>query len=114
MSNKEWIKPAISGAAVGAIALGVIGFNWIGWMTASKAGVMASEQSRAAVTEALLPLCVSQAKSAANFDDALAELKVVTSYQREEFVANQGWATLPGAEHANRNVARACGDTLAG
>ena len=63
MEAPTWLKPAILGGVVGAIATIVVGFNQAGWMLGSSAEKMAQERSAAAVTEALVPVCIGQSKA---------------------------------------------------
>lgn len=102
-----WTKPALTGAAVGAVALAIVGFSWAGWVTASAAKDMAGKASNAAVAQALLPYCVEQAGTAENAV-ALEGLKAATSYSRKGMVEKAGWATPLGAEKPNGDLAQAC------
>jgi alpha/beta superfamily hydrolase len=63
MQNLTWLKPAIIGAVAGGILTALVGFNYGGWVSGSSAERMASQQATAAVTAALLPVCVSQSKA---------------------------------------------------
>ena len=36
MQSPEWLKPALYGAACGAIALATVGFSWGGWVTGGR------------------------------------------------------------------------------
>ncbi len=42
----------------------------------------------------------------------LAALKKEDSWKRGAFVTKQGWATMPGAEKPNSDVATACANEL--
>src|SRR5687767_4662112 len=46
MQTPEWLKPAVYGAACGAIGLAVVGFSWGGWVTGGTARTMAAEQAK--------------------------------------------------------------------
>lgn len=106
---KQGIKPGIWGAIVGAAALAIIGFNWGGWVTSSAA----TELTRAAVLERLVPICVGQFNEDADKAVKLAALKKADSWKQGEYVAKQGWATMPGAKEANSRVADICADAIA-
>lgn len=114
MDAPEWTKPALLGAAVGAIGLAVVGFTWGGWMTAGQAATMASDQSRVDVVAALMPICVQQAGQDPQHLVMVEALKGAPSYQRTDMVTKAGWATMPGSSDTNRRVAAACADKLAG
>ena len=108
MKTPEWTKPAIYGAAVGAIALAIVGFGWGGWLTGSKAERLAADHARAQVVAALVPICVEQSRADPEQAGRLAEMKAASSYGRSEVVMKSGWATMPGTTTANRQVATAC------
>jgi len=105
--------PFLWGAAVGAIALAIIGFNWGGWVTGNTAERLASGRADAAVVSALTPICVAQFQ---NGDDAaakLAALKEIKSWEQGDYVGKSGWATMPGSTaEPNREVATACAEQL--
>jgi len=113
MEAPTWLRPAILGGIVGAIATVFVGFNQGGWMLGGSADRMAEQRSVAAVTQALIPVCIGQSKAD---PEAAAKLKqfcaLETSYQRHEFVMKSGWATMPAAESPNSDLADACADAL--
>lgn len=113
MQTPTWLKPAIVGGLVGAVATIFVGFNQAGWMLGSSAEKMAQQRSAAAVTEALVPVCIGQASADPAVAMKLAELKALTSsYQQREFVMNSGWATMPASEAPNGDLAAACAEVL--
>jgi len=100
------LKPGLTCAAVGAVALAIVGFTWGGWVTGGSAEDMASKASNAAVATALPPYCVVNAGAA---DAAgLAELKAASTYSRKGLVEKAGWATPLGADKPNSELAQAC------
>jgi hypothetical protein len=113
MKISKSLKPAVLGAAAGAIALAIVGFSWGGWMTAGTANQMAAEQARADVVAALVPICVEQSKADPLAAQTLAQMKDVNTYQRNDLLLATGWATMPGATEPDRYVAKACMDELA-
>jgi hypothetical protein len=113
MQKLEWIKPAIIGAIVGATATIVVGFTQSGWVLGSTAERMAKQQSEAAVTAALVPVCIAQSRSDPNSMVKVAQLGALTSsYERRDFVMKAGWATAPATEHPNGILAAACAEGL--
>jgi hypothetical protein len=89
----------------------IVGFGWGGWATAGKANQLAMERADTAVTAALLPICLAHHKVDAKAQDG--QLKAITSsYEQTEFVMKAGWATFPGKEEPNRDVAQACAAAL--
>ena len=103
----------LQGAAVGAIATMVVGFNWGGWTLGSTVDKIAKERSDSAVVAALVPICVENFRQAANVTTNLSDLnKIRYDWDRSTFVEKGGWATMPGASSADAAVARACAEIL--
>ena len=113
MKTPEWLKPALQGAAAGAIALAIVGFSWGGWVTGGTAKQMASDQARLEVVAALVPICLEQSKQDPQVVVTLGELKDASSYQRSDMLMKAGWATMPGSSDPNRQVAIGCMEKLA-
>jgi dienelactone hydrolase len=108
-----WVKPGVWGAVIGSILTMIVGFSWGGWTTSSTANQVAITRSDVAVTAALVPICLAQEKTDATKGTKLGELKTITSsYEQTEFVMKAGWATFPGKEGPNRDVAEACASAL--
>lgn len=113
MSKFDWVKPGVIGAVVGAAGLAIVGFTWGGWVTGSTAEELASERGKLAMVDALVPFCV--ARSGADDPEAtqtLADLKDARAYQRAEILMKAGWATPPGGDTADRDLAKACATKL--
>ena len=106
--KKEGIKPLVGGIAIGAIALLIVIF-WTGWVvTSNKAESQGEQMAAEAVVEALAPICVEQFAQDPNKAERLEALKEKSSYQRDDYVREIGWATMPAAESPVRGVADAC------
>jgi len=91
----------------------IVGFNWGGWTTSSTATHVAIQRADAAVTTALVPICLAQEKVDVTKGKRLGELKALTtSYDQTDFVMKAGWATFPGTADPNRDVAEACASAL--
>jgi len=113
MQLPEWTKPALYGAATGAVALAVIGFTWGGWVTGGSAQDLASKQSATDLATALTPYCVQRSRTDSNSVAVLAELSTASSYARRGIIEKAGWATPLGAETPNKDLAQACALALA-
>jgi predicted dienelactone hydrolase len=108
-----WIKPSVWGAVVGSVVTMMIGFSYGGWTTSGTAARLAQQQADAAVTSALVPLCIAQSKADRAALKKMADLKALTSsYDQRDFVTKTGWATVPGTPEPNREVAEACAAAL--
>jgi hypothetical protein len=111
--SRAALKPGIWGAVIGSILTMIVGFNWGGWTTSSTAGQVAMKQADAAVTAALVPICLAGEKADRARVEKLGELTALTSsYDQTEFMMKTGWATFPGQADPNRAVAEACASAL--
>jgi hypothetical protein len=111
--TKATVKPALWGAAAGAIALAIVGFNWGGWVTGGTAETLAKNSAATAVVAALAPICVEKFRQAADATANLAEMKKATyAWDQSKFVEKGGWATMPGSAEPNSAVAKACAESL--
>lgn len=109
-----WIKPGIIGGIIGAVALAIVGFSAGYVVTNSTAQEMAENAEEKAVLAALTPICVEQFKqlSATARSTQLSALESESSWGRGNYVEESGWATFPGMEEPNDDVADACADEL--
>lgn len=107
-------KPVLWGAAGGAIALAIVGFQWGGWVTGGKAEMEATQRASNAVVVALAPVCVERFQRNAEVTANLAALRKVDSWSQGDFVEKGGWATLPGSNTPAQvsAVAKACASLL--
>ncbi len=107
------LMSGLFGAAVGSLATAAIGFGLGGWYTTGAADYLARQQSTAAVTEALVPVCLAQSKLDPDYAAKVAKMThMITGYERRDYVIKAGWATASAAEGPNRDVAAACADVL--
>ena len=106
---KEMTKPLfIWGIVIGAIALLIVIF-WTGWVvTSSSAEAEGEQMAKEAVLENLAPICVEQYLQDPNKVERFEELKAKSSYQRDDYVEESGWATMPGSESSVRGLADKC------
>jgi hypothetical protein len=110
--DTTWIKPGAWGVAVGSVLTMMVGFSWGGWTTSGTADRLATERSTAAVTAALVPVCLEKSKADPGVVTKVVALKALTSsYEQRDAVAKDGWATV-GAGEANSSVAEACATEL--
>jgi dienelactone hydrolase len=112
-AQRAWLKPGVWGAVIGSVLTMIVGFSWGGWTTSSTANQGAMKQADAAVTAALVPICLAGEKADVARAKKLGELKAITSsWEQTEFVMKTGWATFPGTPDPNRAVAEACASAL--
>jgi len=116
MKTPEWLKPGIYGAVIGAVFVGVVGFSWGGWVTGGTANDRAMAMSRDDVVASMVPVCLDMARSDPSRADKLATIRATSTYlipvmladQRRDALMETGWATMPGTDGPNRDLAQAC------
>jgi hypothetical protein len=112
MNKYPSVKPALWGAAAGAVAISVIGFSQFGWMLGSTADRMAADRAESAVVSVLAPICVEKFQLQADSAAKLIEFKKAASWDQRSLIEKGGWATIPGTEKINSAVANACAEKL--
>ena len=116
MKTPEWLKPGIYGAVIGAVFVGVVGFSWGGWVTGGTANDRAMAMSRDDVVASMVPVCLDMARSDPSRADKLATIRATSTYlipvmladQRRDALMETGWATMPGTDGPNLDLATAC------
>ncbi|SMX43988.1 hypothetical protein [Maliponia aquimaris] len=108
MNIPEWLKPGIYGALVGAAFVGIAGFSWGGWVTGGTAHDQAVAMSRQDVVTAMVPVCLDMARVDPGRVAALKSIRDAQSYKRRDALMATGWATMPGSDAPNRDIAQAC------
>ncbi|WP_299356959.1 hypothetical protein [uncultured Shimia sp.] len=108
MNTPEWLKPGIYGALVGAAFVGIVGFSWGGWVTGGTSNDRAMAMSRDNVVASMVPVCLDMAQSDPARADKLATIRAASTYQRRDALMTSGWATMPGTEVPDREIAQAC------
>jgi hypothetical protein len=63
MKGSAWLRPAVIGGMLGGMATMAVGFGEGGWLLGSSAERLADYRSAAAVTEALVSVCISQSRA---------------------------------------------------
>ena len=110
--NGEKIKIVLWSAIGGAIITMIIGFAWGGWVTGGTAQTTAEEMAEAAVVDRLVPICVAQFNQDPEKDKKLGESKEKSSWERDKYVKDQGWATMPFEKESDREVAEKCAEKI--
>src|SRR5262249_12431520 len=108
----ESLTRLLQGAFAGFLATVVIGFSWGGWTLGKTATKMAEQSANNAVVSVLAPLCVDKFQHGPAATATLDELKTIDSWKQGTFIVKGGWATFPGMEAPNNNVAEACAKML--
>jgi hypothetical protein len=100
----------LQGAAAGAIATMIIGFNWGGWMLGSTGKKLAADETRSAIISIATPVCAEQFVNKAN-DEKWAEYQKVDTWRRDTYIKEAGFATVAGVGADNSTssgIADAC------
>ncbi len=112
MTFPEWTMPSVYSAVGGAIVVSILGFTWGGWTTAGTAEEMAQTHAEAEVTLAMVPVCLNASAADPERAAKLLTLKDVSTFNRTKALMATGWATPPGSDTPNRNLAAACAEGL--
>jgi len=115
--KREGLKTHLIAVGIGVAAALALTFNWfdfgMGAMLASTAKKMAAKQVNAEIVALYTPQCVRHFEAQTNMPSHWAALKkAVSNYDQQDFIEKAGFATPPGANEANDDVANACVDKL--
>jgi hypothetical protein len=102
----------LKGAAIGAVALAVIGFTWGGWVTGGTSRKDAATASHDAVVAALAPICAARFQAQAEAASKLTDLAKTSSWERGQVISKAGFATITGNSSVESDVASACAEML--
>jgi hypothetical protein len=107
----ESLKRLLQGAAVGAVATMIVGFNWGGWSLSSTADKMAKDQSDLAVVTALAPVCAAKFRALPDAAAKTVALSKVDSWKRADEFPKE-FVTLPGESYPSSALVNACSTLL--
>src|SRR4029450_6374548 len=108
----EALTRLAQGAAFGAVATRIIGFNWGGWVLGKTADKNATTLVNAALVQAYGPVCIERFQLQPHVDSKVLELTKVDTWRRDNYIKESGFATPPGSTSPNPAVAEACADAL--
>ena len=112
MTSPEWLKSSIYGALGGAVLTMVVGFSWGGWVTGGTAQSMAATEAKSALVAAMVPVCLQMAQTDPDRAEKLTTILEAATYQRRTKLMEAGWATMPGSDTPDRDLAQACVNSL--
>ena len=104
----EKIKTGVWGVIGGAIVTMIIGFGWGGWVLGNTSIVMGEEMAQTAVLDRLTPICVAQFNQDSQKDEKFKILEKKNMWEQDDYVIEQGWATMPFEKEADSGVANRC------
>lgn len=108
MTAPDWLKPGLGGAVIGAVTMAIVGFSWGGWVTGGTARDQAAKLSQENLTAAMVPVCLDLARSDPQRGAKIETMREATRYRQRDALMEAGWATVPGAEGPDRDIAQAC------
>ncbi|MFQ1702901.1 hypothetical protein ACJ5NV_20180 [Loktanella agnita] len=108
MNTPEWLKPGIYGTLIGAAFVGIVGFSWGGWVTDDTSNDRAMAMSHDKVVASMVPVCLDMARSDPSRADKLEAIRAASTFQRRDTLITAGWATMPGTDAPNQDIAQAC------
>lgn len=112
--KKESAGPLIGGFFIGGVVtlIAVFASGWA--VTSTSARETGQEMADQAVVDRLADIAMVEVKQDPAFQDKLEELQELQSWEQEDFVVEQGWATLPGQKEPNTEVAEELAERLTG
>jgi hypothetical protein len=110
--KKESAGPLIGGFFIGGVVtlIAVFASGWA--VTSTSAREMGQEMAEQAVVDRLADIAMVEVRQDPAFQEKLQEMKELQAWEQEDFVAEQGWATLPGKEEPNMEVAEELAERL--
>lgn len=104
----------VFGIALGSSALTLlVGFGLGGWVTGGTARQMAEQAAAASHDQLAAAVCAEQFLRAADAGQRLKKLQSLLWWERDDRIAADGWATMPGETAASAEVAEMCATSLA-
>lgn len=110
--NKEKLKTSVWGAILGAIITMIIGFGWGGWVLGGTAQTNADKMVSDALLDRLVPMCVAQFNKDEEKDKKLRMLTDKGYWERDKYIKEQGWATIPYEKEPDSWVAEKCAELI--
>ena len=110
--SKEKIKNSVWGAIIGATIAIIIGFGWGGWVLGSTSQKKADTMVADALIARLVPMCVAKYNADAKKEMKFRELTEKSYWERDAYVKEQGWATMPYEKEPDSIVAEVCAEQI--
>lgn len=105
-------QPFSLGALAGAVLVAWVGFDALGWKTASATESLAKRQAEIAVVGAYASICSAKFSSAKDLPERMAALQKVDQWSRGDVITKSGFATMLGEKEPHSGVSQACADLL--
>ena len=111
MRMPSTVKPALWGAAGGAIVWWVVLALGFGWTSAGTTLKLANALGEKAVVAALAPICAERFNAQSDVIAKRVTLNDTRSWQRRELFPKE-WVTLPGGSYPNSDLVDSCSDLI--
>lgn len=111
--KRSWSPPQIIWSAlIATVVWTAVGFSWFGsgfnWTTHG----IATRMSETAVMNSLATICAAQARTSPDAEASIKELTGLSAWKQGEFVEKADWASIPGIESGQREIAELCAAKL--
>lgn len=95
--------------AVGASALTMaVGFFGLGWVTGGTAEEMAEDARSSGHAELAAAICAENFRTTPAALEQYNEISDMSGFRQRQFIEDQPWALMPGAESVGRETAQLC------
>lgn len=108
MNDAHWVVPGLAGAVVGIAVAAVLGLTVGGLQTPGESARRTEAAVKAAVTAALVPVCLDRSDRDPSREARLALLRQASASTQRDLLMDTGWATIPGSPKADSDLAQAC------
>ena len=111
--NYEPTMKAMVWTAVGASALTMaVGFFGLGWVTGGTAEDMAEDARSSAHSELAAAICAENFRTTPAALEQYREISDMSGFRQRQFVEDQPWALVPGADSVGRETAQLCASMI--
>jgi len=111
MNMPQEVKPALWGAAGGAIVWWVVLAFGFGWTSAGTTEKLASGRAEKAVVAALAPVCAERFNAQPDVAAKRVTLNDTSSWQRRDLFPKE-WVTLPGGSYPSSDLVEVCSNLI--
>jgi hypothetical protein len=111
MNMPPQAKPALWGAAGGAIVWWVVLAFGFGWTSAGTSLKLADARAEKAVVAALGPICAEKFNAQSDVAAKRVALNDTSSWQRRDLFPKE-WVTLPGGSYPSSDLVEVCSDLI--
>ena len=111
MQVPSGLKPALWGAAGGAIVWWAVLAFGFGWTSAATTVKLANARAEKAVVAALAPVCAERFNAQPDVAAKRVKLNDTSSWQRRDLFPKE-WVTLPGGSYPSSDLVDVCSNLI--